>query len=164
MSTINNEQNRTDSLNDILINYCKNNEEKKLILSVMQQILDCYQWNYQNASDKIYRNVYKTNMKAIKLTIALLIDRGDNSLAEQVKYRLSEEVNSKSSMFTKSKILSFVKKDMKDIILARNIINESVYKNTYSARMEEAFLEQCKEHPLTEVPEHFDSDFEPPYL
>ena len=149
----------TKKLEMINKDICRNDEERAIVNDSLKSALDTYQWYYQNASIKQYRDVENTTNKAIDTVVDLLKKRGDNSLAKNVKDALHND--RKSSLLTKSKILTLAKKHIRQELLIKGI-SISRFKDKFSKNMGDAFLEWCDIYSLTEAPDHFDSDWEPP--
>ena len=69
----------------------------------------------------------------------------------------------KTSVFTKDKVLSQAKKYMKEAFGREGISESKYYHHDLHYTMETLFINWCKEHPLTQAPDHFDQNFDPPY-
>ncbi len=151
--------NTTKILERINKNICWSDEERAIVNDTLKDTLSIYQWYYQNASDKQYRDVESVTRKAIDTVVDLLEKRGDSSLAQSVKDALFND--QKNSLLTKNKVLSHAKMHIKQELLNKGV-SISRFKNKFSKNMGDAFLEWCEMHPLTKAPEHFGSDWEPP--
>ncbi len=130
-----------------------------IIKEALEDALSFYQWHYQIASDKAYRDVESSSAKAIDKVIKLLKNAGQNSLADDVVDALYNDRD--TSTLTKDKVLSQAKKDMK-IMMAKKGISKNDYSDLYNEITEKSFLEWCELYPLDEAPAHFDYNWEPP--
>ncbi len=149
----------TKILEKINKDICWSDKERAIVNDTLKNTLDIYQWYYQNASNKQYRDVEYATKRAIATVVNLLEKRGDNSLAKTIKDTLYND--RKNSLLTKSKILTLAKNNIKQELSSKGI-SLSRFKNKFSKNMGDAFLEWCEVYPLTEAPDHFDSDWEPP--
>lgn len=136
-----------------------NDDKIDIIKEVLNHALSSYQWNYQIASDKPYRDVESSSSKAVEKVIELLKNVGQNSLADDVEDALYNA--SDTSILTKKKVLSQVKKYMK-VEMEIKGISKHDYSNFYNEITEKVFLEWCEFYQLDKVPEHFDYNWEPP--
>ncbi len=151
-------QRDTDTLVNIVKEYCRDDKEVDLVRRVLKETLCVYQWHYQTAKNKVYRDVENPSAKAIQRVLELLRDKGQNTLAEEMEDALYNDAN--SSVLVKSKVISQVTKYMKTLLLY-NGMSTSRYKNDFARLMARAFIDHCKQYPLDKAPEHFDSNFEP---
>lgn len=150
----------TDTLEHILENICLNDTCADAIREVLNHTLAVFQWHYQTATDtQTYDNAINGANLAVTKTVELLRNKGENSLADEIKEALFEYIG--SSILTKSKVLSQAKAYMKEALLTRGM-STSKYNKNYAKYMEITFIELCNKYPLTEAPSHYDSNFEPP--
>ena len=147
----------TDTLENTINTFCKKDGHAEFLCSVLDETLQLYQWHYQASEEvKEYRNVRNRYTVHIKTTIQLLKDIGQHTLADNVKDALYND--KESSVYTKNKVLSQVKKHMKSRFLSVNIPS-STYDKGLVYSMEYLFKEWCEKFPLEEAPAHFDEDF-----
>ena len=111
----------TYSLDSIVDTVCKDDKEADFIRRILAETLSIYQWHYQTASDKPQRDVENSAVIAVKKTIKLLQDIGQNTLAEEV-----ESVLVDNSILRKGTILSNAKNHMKDKILIRDKLEKKL--------------------------------------
>lgn len=149
----------TDELEYLTETLCDADHRVDIVRSVLESALSIYQWHYQTASGKVYRDVKDASAKAIDKVIILLKNAGQNSLADDVADALYND--SDTSVLTKSKVISQVKVHMKILLLERKM-SLSNYENNFAEQMKKTFIEWCDTYPLDEAPAHFDQDFEPP--
>lgn len=150
----------TDTLENTITTFCENGNEHRedIIRSIINDTLQQYQWHYQVASKKVYRDVRDSNQRHIKVTVQLLKAGGQNTLAKDVEDALFN--NDKTSLFTKDKVLSHAKKFMR-----KQFVDSKMKGTTYDTElaytMEFIFKEWCEKLPLEEAPEHFDDNSYP---
>ena len=149
----------TDTLENTIATFCENGKEhrKDIILSIMNDTLQRYQWHYQVASKKVYRDVRDSNQRHINATIQLLKEVGQNTLAKDVEDALLNDDG--TSLFTQDKVLSHAKKFMKKQFVA-NGMNGSTYDDDLAYTMGFIFKEWCEKHQFTEAPAHLDDAFD----
>jgi hypothetical protein len=154
--------NSTYSLNIIINTLCKNEEEQSNVKKALHDVLNLYQWEYQNTENyQQYRDAENGAKIAIDKVVQLLRNQGENKLAEDVKFAIYPD--SKYSTLTKSKVLSLVKKSIKKKLVEEYGISESRYNKNIAKRIVTAFEEWCKKYPLSKSPDHFDSSWEAPF-
>ena len=155
----------TDTLENTIRLFCKNDKDhrKDIIINILDETLQRYQWHYQDAIDgKQYRDVRDSNQLHIDATIQLLKNGGQYTLADDIKEALFND--DKTSTFTKDKVLSQAKKHMKEQFVTAGIV-ASTYNKDLAYPMEFIFKEWCEKFPLDEAPAHYDKDFDPtPFL
>ncbi len=152
------EDKSTDELEYLTTVFCSSDESVDAVRCVLEGTLDRYQWHYQIASERDYRNIDKSSTAAIGIVVELLQNAGQNSLADDVADALYNDRD--TSTLTKDKVLFQVKNHMKKLLLERGM-TFSVYKNNFAKQMEKTFIEWCDTYPLDEAPAHFDNEFEP---
>ncbi len=153
----------TKTLENTIKSFCgdDNKDKKNMIINILDNALQAYQWHYQSAiGKKAYRDVRNSNQLHIDAAIQLLENEGQYTLAEDVREALFND--DKTSTFTKEKVLSQAKKYMKIQFLEAGV-RESTYNKDYAYSMEFIFKEWCAKHPLDRAPEHFDYDFDPEF-
>ena len=148
----------TDTLKNTIETYCKDDDHAEFLCNVLDETLQLYQWYYQTAQSKAYRDVDNHYTSHIKTTIQLLRDIGQITLADEVKNALFND--SATSIYTKNKILSQAKKHMKNKFLSVNMPS-STYEKGLAYSMGYLFEEWCEIFPLEESPAHFNDDFYP---
>ena len=149
----------TDTLENTIKTYCKDDEHAEFLCSVLDDTLQRYQWHYQT-SEKIkeYRNVRNRYTVHIETTIQLLHDVGQHTLADNVKDALYND--KETSVYTQNKVFSQAKKHMKNKFLSVNMPS-STYEKGLAYSMGYLFEEWCETFPLEESPAHFNDDFYP---
>ncbi len=134
--------------------YCRDDVEVDAIYKALELALYEYQWQYQNASEKQYRDVSKSTSQAIDTTIKHLMDCGLEQLADEVLTALEDDGN----ILTKSKFLTKAKKTMKKHLVS--YIGEPRYNRNLSVLLGEAFIEHCKKYPLKYAPVHIEGNLQ----
>jgi hypothetical protein len=134
-------------------------EKIDIVKEILQETLSLYQWHYQEASGKQYRNVSKSSKRVIKKVVSLLRGEGQNSLAKEVEDALVDMPE--YSTLTKNKVMSQVKKYMKAKMIVHKISKQDYY-DLYREIAEKSFVEWCEKYPLEKAPEYYDNDWEPP--
>ncbi len=152
------EDKSTDELEYLTTVFCSSDESVDAVRNVLESVFERYQWYYQSASERDYKNIDKSSTSAINTVVELLKAAGQNSLADNVADALYNDRD--TSTLTKDKVLFQVKNHMKKLLLERGM-TFSVYKNNFAKQMEKTFIEWCETYPLDEAPVHFDNEFEP---
>jgi len=114
----------TYSLDIILNSTCKNDEQRQVVEQAFKHALDIYQWYYQNADSRPYRDVEKPIVKYTKKVVQRLREIGNQTLADEVEYVLYND--DKTSILTTKKILSQAKDSMKNELLAKENMQENM--------------------------------------
>ena len=143
----------TDSLDYIIETICRDDDEANAVHKALELALHHYQWQYQNASTKAFRDVNMTTDKALSIVMELLVSVGHDSLANEVDAALASDGNT----LTKSKFITRAKASMKDTII--QTMSPERYSREFASLMVEAFKEHCEKYPLDEAPEDIERQF-----
>ena len=146
----------TYSLGIITDTLCRDDAEVQVVHLAFKHVLH-YQWAYQSASSRQFRDVKESNKRCVEQVLEMLNDQGQGSVSEQLEHVFYHSMD--ESTLTKSKVLTKVKQIMKVEVLKCSSITESRYNNDFAQLMKEAFLEYCNEFPLTEAPFEYDTIF-----
>ncbi len=156
---------------------CKNDQEYKILRSALMETLVLYQWKYQNASERYKCNISNELDAALKIVKTHLKTLGQYTLCDDLTDVFEDtesKYNKKNIVMTAGKYMQkySINKINPIMIMPTSYgrvylrapvgIDETRYKNIFSASMKKAFVEWCEEYPLAEAPTHFDDAFEPP--
>lgn len=144
----------TYTLDIIIKTICRDDKEVDAVHSALKLALHEYQWQYQNASSKQFRDVSKSTSNAINITIKHLTDCGFDQLAEDIVTALEDD----GSTLIKSKFITSAKQIMRRHLLPH--IGKSRYSRDFATLMISTFTEYCEEHPLPYAPGHIEGDFQ----
>ena len=131
----------TYSLDIIIDTLCKNDKEVDIIKTALLNAVSVYQWKYQNADDKRYRDVYNSAQLNISKAAKLMRSVGDNQLAEKLEKKL------KYMTLTKNDVLEDATELMKNELLD-NGMTKRKHKDKFSNFLKLAFIEWCEEYKL----------------
>ena len=133
---------------------CRDDVETRAVHNALELALHRYQWQYQKASSKQFRDVNKSISNAIKITVEQLVSSGYDQLAEDVCEALEDDVHT----LTKNKFITEAKNLIKSSLT--KTIDKNRYSRDFAEPMKKAFIEQCEEYPLQESPGHVEAELE----
>ena len=144
----------TYALDELVNTVCKDDVEVDAVHKALELALYNYQWQYQKASERAFRDIKKSTSHAVKITVEQLNASGYYQLAEDVLEALAEGEN----ILTKNKYITQAKELMKDSMIKS--IDAKRYTRDFAKFMEYAFAEHCEKYPLQEVPDHIQEELD----
>ncbi len=140
---------------ELLVNtVCKDNAEVDTVHKALKDALHVYQWQYQKASERAFRDVKKSVSNAVKIVVEQLNALGYHQLAEDIPEALADD----EDILTRSKFMTKATNLMKSSLLRS--INKDRYTRDFAKIMRDAFSEHCEEYPLREVPGHIQEELD----
>lgn len=150
----------TSTLDTITNTLCRNDDEVNAVYAAIKSAATHYQWEYQNASKRQYRDISTANTRTLEEAIAILKGLGQNTTASSIEDTLSV---AQESLLTESKTLTAAKRMLKRECTSTRTrtISTSRYNRDFAALMIEAWKEWCEAYPIQMAPEGTDINWQP---